>query len=71
MLARECFESLPLSDLYLTLNFFLKSPPAPEYGATKVHNDVSPVLAQTFTDPFTVFSAKRFPGVPGEFTRLE
>ncbi|KAF7775707.1 hypothetical protein Agabi119p4_4100 [Agaricus bisporus var. burnettii] len=40
------------------------APPAPEYGATKVHNDVSPVLAQTFTDPFTVFSAKRFPGVP-------
>jgi hypothetical protein len=24
------------------------------------------VLAQTFTDAFTVFSAKRFPGVPGE-----
>ncbi|KXN92292.1 hypothetical protein AN958_08523 [Leucoagaricus sp. SymC.cos] len=40
------------------------APPAPEYGATKVHTDISPVLAQTFTDPFTVFSAKRFPGVP-------
>ncbi|KAJ3516280.1 hypothetical protein NLJ89_g1228 [Agrocybe chaxingu] len=40
------------------------APPAPENGATRVHNDVSPVLAQTFTDPFTVFSAKRFPGVP-------
>lgn len=26
---------------------------------------VSPILAQTFTDSFTVFSAKRFPGVPG------
>jgi hypothetical protein len=36
-----------------------------------VHNDVSPVLAQTFTDPFTVFSAKRFPGVPGEFKRFK
>ncbi|KAJ3557238.1 hypothetical protein NP233_g11794 [Leucocoprinus birnbaumii] len=40
------------------------APPAPEYGATKVHTDVSPVLAQTFTEAFTVFSAKRFPGVP-------
>ncbi|KAJ3540300.1 hypothetical protein NMY22_g4360 [Coprinellus aureogranulatus] len=38
--------------------------PAPETGATRVHNSVSPVLAQTFTDPFTVYSAKRFPGVP-------
>jgi hypothetical protein len=38
------------------------SSPALEMG---VHNDVSPVLAQAFTDPFTVFSAKRFPGVPG------
>lgn len=26
---------------------------------------MSPVLAQIFTEPFTVFSAKRFPGVPG------
>ena len=40
-------------------------PPAPEQGATKIHTDVSPVLAQIFTEPFTVFSAKRFPGVPG------
>ncbi|KAG6889230.1 hypothetical protein C0992_005925 [Termitomyces sp. T32_za158] len=40
------------------------APPAPEAGATCVHNDVSPVLAQTFTDTFTVYSAKRFPGVP-------
>jgi hypothetical protein len=38
--------------------------PAPEAGATRVHNDVSPVLAQTFTDQFVVYSAKRFPGVP-------
>ncbi|KAF5364333.1 hypothetical protein D9756_000182 [Leucocoprinus leucothites] len=40
------------------------APPAPEYGATKVHTGSTPVLAQTFTEPFTVFSAKRFPGVP-------
>ncbi|KNZ77203.1 hypothetical protein J132_06198 [Termitomyces sp. J132] len=40
------------------------APPAPEAGATCVHNDVSPVLAQTFTEPFVVYSAKRFPGVP-------
>lgn len=40
------------------------APPAPESGATRVHNDVSPVLAQTFTESFTVYSAKRFPGVP-------
>ncbi|GLB34061.1 putative velB [Lyophyllum shimeji] len=40
------------------------APPAPEAGATHVHNDVSPVLAQTFTDAFVVYSAKRFPGVP-------
>ncbi|TEB35746.1 hypothetical protein FA13DRAFT_1788354 [Coprinellus micaceus] len=38
--------------------------PAPESGAIRVHNNVSPVLAQTFTDSFTVYSAKRFPGVP-------
>jgi hypothetical protein len=38
--------------------------PAPEPGSVKVHSDVSPVLAQAFTEPFTVFSAKRFPGVP-------
>ncbi|KAG6832157.1 hypothetical protein H0H92_004888 [Tricholoma furcatifolium] len=40
------------------------APPAPEAGATCVHTDVSPVLAQTFTEPFVVYSAKRFPGVP-------
>lgn len=40
------------------------APPAPESGATRVHTDVSPILAQAFTEPFTVFSAKRFPGVP-------
>ncbi|KAJ7774116.1 velvet factor [Mycena olivaceomarginata] len=38
--------------------------PAPEPGALQVHTGVSPVLAQIFTEPFTVFSAKRFPGVP-------
>lgn len=40
-------------------------PPAPDQGAIRVHTDVSPVLAQTFTEPFIVYSAKRFPGVPG------
>ncbi|KDQ64408.1 hypothetical protein JAAARDRAFT_225099 [Jaapia argillacea MUCL 33604] len=40
------------------------APPAPEPGAYRVHGDMSPILAQTFTEPFTVFSAKRFPGVP-------
>ncbi|KAG6817878.1 hypothetical protein H0H87_001710 [Tephrocybe sp. NHM501043] len=40
------------------------APPAPEAGATCVHTGVSPVLAQTFTEPFVVYSAKRFPGVP-------
>jgi len=40
------------------------APPAPESGASRVHTDISPVLAQTFTQPFTVYSAKRFPGVP-------
>ncbi|PCH40865.1 hypothetical protein WOLCODRAFT_131571 [Wolfiporia cocos MD-104 SS10] len=39
-------------------------PPAPEPGALRVHTGVSPVLAQTFTNEFVVFSAKRFPGVP-------
>ncbi|KAI6047533.1 velvet factor-domain-containing protein [Pisolithus marmoratus] len=37
----------------------------PGSGATRVHNAISPVLAQAFTEPFTVYSAKRFPGVPG------
>ncbi|KAK0206842.1 velvet factor [Desarmillaria ectypa] len=40
------------------------APPAPEPGASVVHTGASPVLAQTFTEPFTVFSAKKFPGVP-------
>lgn len=44
----------------------LHRPPAPESGAVRVHNNVSPVLSQTFTDSFTVYSAKRFPGVPGK-----
>lgn len=35
-----------------------------------MHSEVSPVLAQAFTDPFTVYSAKRFPGVPGEMTAV-
>lgn len=39
-------------------------PPAPEPGATRVRSDSSTVLAQVFTQPFTVFSAKKFPGVP-------
>lgn len=30
------------------------------------HTGCSPILAQTFTEPFLVYSAKRFPGVPGE-----
>ncbi|KAI3616591.1 developmental regulator [Moniliophthora roreri] len=38
--------------------------PAPESGSVRIHTEVSPVLAQTFTEPFTVYSAKRFPGVP-------
>ncbi|KAH7100587.1 velvet factor-domain-containing protein [Auriculariales sp. MPI-PUGE-AT-0066] len=48
--------------------FFLSRiflPPAPSRGSTRIHNASSPVLAQIFTDAFTVFSAKRFPGVPG------
>jgi len=43
---------------------FQYSPPAPNRGSTRVHEGVSAVLAQTFTEPFTVFSAKKFPGVP-------
>jgi len=41
------------------------SPPAPEPGASHVRSDTSTVLAQVFTAPFIVFSAKKFPGVPG------
>lgn len=40
------------------------APPAPETGAIRIHTDVSPILAQTFTEQFMVYSAKRFPGVP-------
>ncbi|KAG8714258.1 hypothetical protein FRC08_012157 [Ceratobasidium sp. 394] len=38
--------------------------PAPNAHATHVTTTSAPVLAQTFTQPFTVYSAKRFPGVP-------
>ncbi|KAI6130308.1 velvet factor-domain-containing protein [Pisolithus croceorrhizus] len=38
--------------------------PTPGLGATRVHTAASPVLAQAFTETFTVYSAKRFPGVP-------
>ncbi|KAF8607538.1 hypothetical protein BDV93DRAFT_271803 [Ceratobasidium sp. AG-I] len=38
--------------------------PAPNAHATHVTTTSAPVLAQTFTHPFTVYSAKRFPGVP-------
>jgi len=38
--------------------------PAPENGALQAHTDVSPILAQTYTQAFDVYSAKRFPGVP-------
>ncbi|KAJ1308898.1 hypothetical protein OPQ81_004585 [Rhizoctonia solani] len=38
--------------------------PAPNAHATHVTTTSAPILAQTFTDPFTVYSAKRFPGVP-------
>ncbi|KAJ3932990.1 MAG: velvet factor-domain-containing protein [Lentinula lateritia] len=53
--------------------------PAPEAGATGVMSiddrdghergvpGVSPVLAQVYSEPFTVYSAKRFPGVPGVY----
>ncbi|KAI0320659.1 velvet factor-domain-containing protein [Amylostereum chailletii] len=40
------------------------APPSPDSGATSIHTGVSPILAQTFTDAFDVYSAKRFPGVP-------
>lgn len=39
--------------------------PAPNAHATHVTTTSAPILAQTFTQPFTVYSAKRFPGVPG------
>ncbi|KIY49492.1 hypothetical protein FISHEDRAFT_72812 [Fistulina hepatica ATCC 64428] len=47
------------------------APPAPEYGASQVCELTAPVLAQTFTEPFTVYSAKRFPGVPGGSFRTD
>jgi len=40
------------------------APPAPDTGAVRIHTDVSPILAQAFTEQFMVYSAKRFPGVP-------
>lgn len=40
------------------------APAAPDARSLRTHTDVSPVLAQTFTEPFMVYSAKRFPGVP-------
>ncbi|KAG8906128.1 hypothetical protein FRB99_007518 [Tulasnella sp. 403] len=40
------------------------APPAPNRGTTKISEGISPVLAGTFTNPFTVYSAKKFPGVP-------
>jgi hypothetical protein len=43
----------------------MTSAPTPiSTGSAQVHNAISPVLAQTFTEPFTVYSAKKFPGVP-------
>jgi len=38
-------------------------PPAPNGLSNAVHTGVSPVLAQAFSDPFTVYSAKHFPGM--------
>ncbi|KAF8514811.1 velvet factor [Hysterangium stoloniferum] len=38
--------------------------PAPNGLSNSVHTGISPVLAEIFTEPFTVYSAKRFPGVP-------
>ncbi|KZT71449.1 hypothetical protein DAEQUDRAFT_687309 [Daedalea quercina L-15889] len=40
------------------------APPAPEPGAHFINTGMSKILAQTFTEPFIVYSAKRFPGVP-------
>ncbi|KAF7352505.1 Velvet complex subunit B [Mycena venus] len=41
------------------------APPAPEPGALQVHTSVSPVLAQIFTEPFTVFSGETIPWCSG------
>ncbi|KAH9833721.1 velvet factor-domain-containing protein [Rhodofomes roseus] len=38
--------------------------PAPEPGSRFINTGFSKILAQTFTEPFIVYSAKRFPGVP-------
>ncbi|KAI0727320.1 velvet factor [Fomitopsis betulina] len=40
------------------------APPAPEPGAPFINTGMSKILAQTFTESFIVYSAKRFPGVP-------
>jgi len=39
-------------------------PPAPDWGSPGVTTGTTPILAQTYTEAFTVYSAKRFPGVP-------
>ncbi|KIJ22295.1 hypothetical protein M422DRAFT_115342, partial [Sphaerobolus stellatus SS14] len=39
-------------------------PPAPNGRSNSVGTGTMPVLAQAFSEPFTVYSAKRFPGVP-------
>jgi Velvet factor len=36
-----------------------------------INESPSRVLAQTFSDPFTVFSAKKFPGMIGTFTDIQ
>ncbi|KAI0032953.1 velvet factor-domain-containing protein [Vararia minispora EC-137] len=41
------------------------APPTTAEGLPAVLTGSAPVLAQTFTDAFDVYSAKRFPGVPG------
>ncbi|KAG9317352.1 velvet factor [Chiua virens] len=67
----EGSHNLIMRDLSIALTAYecwrvrMFTPSAPEPGAQRVHTNVSPVLAQTFTEPFVVFSAKRFPGVPG------
>jgi len=61
MWEREWWFLLAPCTMYLTPSH---RPPAPEPGATMINTGTSPVLAQTFTEPFTVYSAKRFPGVP-------
>ncbi|KAF8915366.1 velvet factor [Mucidula mucida] len=41
-----------------------RRPSCSRLWCSSVNTEASPVLAQTFTEPFTVYSAKRFPGVP-------